>query len=435
VAFLCVFALAVSGCESEQDASPSDGSMENSGLPVAFVSAVQIDSVEESVRLNLVFDGNISGLSPDDITVAWENPEHGEITAQSLVKSDETEGYILTLNGVAALGKITVRLDKVGYAFKPASKVVQVYSDYSGPPVDNSDVHISSIKQKFDVTAGGKDGVTAAFTALHDFIGGGGLVFFPNEIKLGDWIDLEGGLKVEDYTGTYGNGGGGFSYAGKSPYTRLIVVGINSFRSGKGCNRQYNITENDDVDHVQYNITENDGVDHVVFQFQNIPVRRLMNMTSTNVNGYAASEMREYLVPLDTVDGSGRFLAGLREAGVPVDDNEVLWSPSRVLSKDWNGRESVKVSDKLWLPTEREMLGYGNWSPGSENGENQAWLEYYDGNNSRMKKYDSKISPWYWTSSVYSGDSPSFCYVFSDGRTYYSSVRDTGGVAPAFCIK
>jgi hypothetical protein len=97
---------------------------------------------------------------------------------------------------------------------------------------------------------------------------------------------------------------------------RLIVVGINSFHSGKGKDNAYEITEND-------------GVSHVVFQFQNIPVLRPVNTTKTNVDGYEKSEMRVYL--------TGNFLDGLEKAGVPQD---VLWASVRFVARTYDGIEA-----------------------------------------------------------------------------------------------
>jgi hypothetical protein len=76
-----------------------------------------------------------------------------------------------------------------------------------------------------------------------------------------------------------------------------------------------------------------------------------MNAEDTNEGGYAASEMRKYLTTVEEDDGSGKFLVGLENAGVPRD---VLWAPVRYIS--------TKVTDTaltylLWLPTEREVAG------------------------------------------------------------------------------
>jgi hypothetical protein len=266
--------------------------------------------------------------------------------------------------------------------------------------------------------------VTGAFNALHEFIQAGGLA--SGTVKLGDWIDLEGGLAVEAYDGTDNKGGGGFNHnatkavekvynkgAAWGTLCRLIVVGVNSF-NGKNDN----------------------DTPHVVFQFQNIPVTRRMNATNTNEGGYAESEMRTYL--------TGNFLAGLKIAGVP---DGVLWAPVRYLSAGTNGKGATKITDKLWLPTKREMTGSGTYSADGETVDNQARLAYYTDNNTRLKAWDGDSSDnypdmkkgtgeWYWTGSARYDRSDLFCNVHDNGSDTASySASSAGGVAPAFCVK
>jgi hypothetical protein len=196
---------------------------------------------------------------------------------------------------------------------------------------------------------------------------------------------------------------------------RLIVVGINSFQPNE-----------------PYNVPENAGVGHVVFQFQNVPVGRRMNETNTNKGGYAASEMREYLVGID--GNGGKFLEGLKTAGVPED---VLWAPVRYVANGYDDtpRDTDKLTDLLWLPTEWELFGSQTQSFAAETEENQARLKYYTGDEYRIK-FIGNSPPWnYWESSSFFGDSSMFCGV---GRTGYPGgygADSAGGVAPAFCVQ
>jgi hypothetical protein len=173
-----------------------------------------------------------------------------------------------------------------------------------------------------------------------------------------------------------------------------------------------------------YNVMANDGTPHVVFQFQNVPVERRMNKVSTNTGGYAASEMRAYL--------TGNFLAGLTVAGVP---DSVLWAPMRYVVNGGSGANNT-VTDKLWLPTEREMLGSRTSSDNMyETAANQARLEYY-GDNDKRKKYKSgSNSEWYWAASPAAPGATSFCYVNDAGLTTFAGAIAAGGCAPAFCVK
>jgi hypothetical protein len=405
-ALLCVFALAE--CESD-DVGGSD-------TAITFVSARQIDSAVEdsdtSARIRLRFDRDIPGLGASDVAVEWENKD--AITILSLDLDPDDRGgwtYTLMLDGVTASKTITVKLAKTGYAFYPAFQTVTIVI-YSGPPIDEP--YNANIKDKFGVTGMGKGSVEAVFNTLHNFIAGDGLDALPDIIKLGDWIDLEGGITVEAYGGTDGMGGGDFNFGLVSEYRRLIVVGINSFRDGGS----------DGNSAYRYQGTEVPP-DHVVFQFQNTPVNRRMNATGTTDGGYAECDMRKYLVPVGGDLNSGKFLTGLTNAGVPVG---VLWAPKRYVAKGYydDPPGTDEIIDLLWLPTEREIRGplhageaYGYYSFADyETAVNQTWLEYYKKGYSR-----------FWTSST-SYHPSAFCT--SDGLNYADFAE---GVVPAFCVR
>jgi hypothetical protein len=190
---------------------------------------------------------------------------------------------------------------------------------------------------------------------------------------------------------------------GGGSLVRLIVVGVNSFHS----NGNYN----DDAAKAA-----NDGVPHVVFQFQNLPGFRRMNASDTT-GGYAASEMRKYLVGEDGV--SGNFLTGLLNAGVPKD---LMWAPLRHVG-------GASLQDLLWLPTAR---GMGGTQGSSETVANQAWLEYYGNATNRIKRDSNGTASGYW---VGSSDGTQFYSINSAGNFVTTSSPTTAyGVAPAFCI-
>jgi hypothetical protein len=303
------------------------------------------------------------------------------------------------------------------------------------PKVGNPDN--PSIKAKFGITATEKAGVTATFNTLSAYIQAGGLS--DNVIRLGDWIDLEGGLTVDAYNekGAINNLQNTDVIPSPLPFDgydgktlRLIVVGINSFHSGRGVNAT-GPTQNGDTGG-KYDITANDATPHVVFQFQNIPVIRRMNPTETNAGGYRDSEMRSYV--------TGNFLAGLKNAGVPAG---ALWAPKRVVSvKGASG--SNEISDLLWLPTEREMFG-GNTNSvaADETEENQARLEYYDSNEKRVKYLENGNAKSYWEASPSYRDvsnpdnkvNRSFCSVgMSSGSTNYSLADYIYMAAPPLSV-
>jgi hypothetical protein len=307
---------------------------------------------------------------------------------------------------------------------------------WQGEPVPTAG-SLPSIKEKFGIQLDGAAGVTAAFQELSAFIKKGGLGVNCNVIRLGDWIDLEGGLEVSRYHrdgtteadgGSSGNGeillDGSEVSAKQTPLVRLIVVGINSFRSNG-----------------TYLKTENDSVDHVVFQFQNIPgVHRMnpkVNGQGHNTGGYAASEMREYLVPVirenSEVAGSGNFLDGLEKAGVP---EEVLWGPTRYVSTKGNGSNKddvAKLNDLLWLPTQYEMTGgSADEIVNVETVGNQVWLKYYSNANVTTKSNTTSSASHWWLSSAHgSGD---FRYINNSGYGAGIVAHFTYGVVPVFCV-
>jgi hypothetical protein len=324
-----------------------------------------------------------------------------------------------------------------------------------GPPLTGTQQSIDSnnpsLKEKFGVTAEGQPGITATFNALSKFLKDGlvpvnvvigGIathhpidvpVTLNDYIRLGDWIDLEDGLAVAEYEGA-----GAFSYNAATAMQdmtynsepwgkrcRLIVVGINSFRDGgHDGTSSYIYQEMDETP------------PHVVFQFQNIPVTRRMNPGESNVGGYEASEMRKYLTPVAGFTESGNFLAGLHNAGVP---ETVLWAPARAVSTSPDAIATIK--DTLWLPTERELFGNGDdagnhYSSDEETAGNQARLEYYTDNNSRIKLSGASATQGalYWEGSMPSSASygTAFLHVCATGDAHYQTPGN--GVAPAFCV-
>jgi hypothetical protein len=289
---------------------------------------------------------------------------------------------------------------------------------------------MANIKDKFNVdkTITGRDGVEAAFLELHKFIQSGGIA--KNAIQLCNYIDLEAGLEVAADGGLTGADGGEISLKpgeGKDEKLRLIVVGINSFRTSPM---------------PSYSVPCENKVDHIVFQFEYIPGKHRMNAENSNAGGYEASEMRKYLTPVQEDNGTvvgGNFLKGLKNAGVPVDD--VLRRPLRYVAK--TGATPSELRDLVWLPTLRELFKNGKDSGGEyvgpSSGEiviNQTWLGYYTGDQKRKKKNLSgdASGQMYWLASI-AVDNGKFNRVNSAGTKvsdYYSG--GSTGFVPAFCV-
>jgi hypothetical protein len=294
----------------------------------------------------------------------------------------------------------------------------------------------ASIKNTFGISTTGTTGVTATFNAVHAYVSGrsAAQLLSDNIIQRGDYIDLEAGMTVD------GTAVANTVLLDHGTLLRLIVVGINSFNAYGG--------EGGSTGNVNYTGNGNGADAHLVFQFQNLPFEHNMNSTNTSVGGYAGSALRKYLVPTGD-SGSGAFLTGLTNAGVP---SSVLWAPKRYV---WHGTGSTYadlIQDKLWLPTVREMvqkdpLGIvgGNDIVSNDTYEteaNQAFFEYYTSIVSSRAKYRVVIltvplvvNGGYWLASPHSASATNFCCILGGGSSNYDVASGISGVAPAFCVK
>jgi hypothetical protein len=291
----------------------------------------------------------------------------------------------------------------------------------------------ASIKDNMAISAAGAPGVSAAFTAVHAYLQSKTAAALASEgfIQLGDYIDLEGGLQVEQYydaaaTPYYGGpGANGEVNLTNAPIEgvdngtslRLIVVGLNSFNAED-----------------PYTGGGNGESAHLVFQFQNAVASHRVGIARSNAGGYTVSELRQYLVGGGGPSAvTGNFYTGLVAAGVPAG---ILWAPKRYIA---NGGQSASaadlIEDKIWLPTQREV--YGSVSSSYETEQNQARLKYYDGGMNKKFKYKPDITfapaSW-WLASPAPASSENFCLVSLYSVDYHGAVY-AASVAPAFCVR
>jgi hypothetical protein len=290
-----------------------------------------------------------------------------------------------------------------------------------------------SLMETFLVTGTNSAAVTNAFNKISAFI----KVAKTREailagIQLGDYIDLPS-LTVAAYSGYGGinqtNAALGYDAdfkQDKGTKLRIIVVGINSFNNRSSQPSGYTDTP------------------HVVFQFKNLPSSQILFGITADVSSYDKSIMRKYLTTEDS--GSGNFLTGLKNAGVPAG---VLWAPKRNLAinyYDKAGASCLVLADLLWLPTEREVHGGGGNSAESETEANQARLEYYDSDAKRGKYDMGGASGSWWVASRSSyvvsmlGQNINYFYAHialngTASWASYTQVAADDGVAPAFCVK
>jgi chitodextrinase len=387
---------------------------------------------------------NVTGLAGTpgngQVVLSWTDPADGDLdhievtwtpsgtTPQTVAKGTGTYTATGLTNGTAYT--FTVKAVDTAENRNAGTPVLNT-PVAPGTPVDGASDE-PNIKLKFE---GSKDktekaGVEAAFLELSAYIKNGGLDNTEtNVIKPGNYIDLEGGLEIADADGSTFSSGVDWNStiiiadANRGKLSRLIVVGINSFK-----------TKGDYV--YQGDNTDNPSRPHVVFQFQNIPVEYRMNDTSSNKDGYPESEMRKYLTPLkdvggNDVPGTGNFLAGLKNAGVP---EAVLWGPSRVMATADATDKKITINDLLWLPTLYEMLG--ETSVTAETEQNQPQLAYYNDSSPRKKVDKSRTTDGiYWLASGQFGDNTAFYTVKANGRDEPHGAATVLGVAPAFCVQ
>ncbi|MDR0527169.1 MAG: InlB B-repeat-containing protein, partial [Spirochaetaceae bacterium] len=220
-------------------------------------------------------------------------------------------------------------------------------------------------------------------------------------IQMGDYVELPS-LSVAEYNGNWGN----VSLTSNTGdgKLRVMVVGINSYYNKNG---------------------NGTSTPHLIFHFRNIPWNVRMEATDTNQNGYAGSEMRKFLTPLNGVSGSGNFWTGLKNAGVP---ENVVWKISRRVT---NSAAIVAdtIEDYLWLPTEWEMTGSN--ATNHETDTNQGRFAYYG---SRSKAGDATRGR-YWIASL-SGNAAFKCVEDWGANIYGIRASDVyTGCVPAFAVK
>jgi hypothetical protein len=264
--------------------------------------------------------------------------------------------------------------------------------------------------------------VEDTFTQIHEYLrafSGKTDLLKNGRIKLGDYVDLPGSFAVEAYDETGKIEAN--SLAAGSPRLRLIVVGINSFNA-QGLYEGSGSMETGGPD---------PAIPHIVMHFKDTPVDRPMEATPTNEHGYFGSQMRQYLV--DYNSSGGNFSVGLKNAGVPLDNDAIIWAPKRYVANKGSGATGVDlIEDKIWLPTIWEIFNE-RWASSTYEAEtNQAWLEYYDSPDRRKKPAGSG---YHWQASPYRAATTHFCDVNSSGTATTTSATSARGVVPAFCVK
>jgi hypothetical protein len=387
---------------------------------------------------------------PEQVAAPVANPPAGAyLVGQNVTLASATEGVAIwyTLDGSPpAQGSGTYYAGPVSVTQPTTIRAIAVKegmtdSDaltafYKLPQRTNA-----SIKNTFGITTTGQTAVTDSFNAVHAYLQSKTAAQLAAEglIQLGDYIDLEGGLAVDQYyTGSPVAANEGITEAqnngevnaantqipggDRGTLLRLIVVGINSF------NAQAPYTGNGNGENA-----------HLVFHFQNGGfARHRVNETDTNAGGYKETEVRKYLVGAGGPSAdTGNFYNGLVAAGVPA---SVFWAPKRYGANGGGSGTTTGadlIEDKLWLPTEREMFGERQWSHTTyETNANQARLEYYGDNASRIKYRGSDAYQiQFRLASPSSSSTTGFTSVSLTGNALTGSASLGMTIVPAFCVR
>lgn len=160
-------------------------------------------------------------------------------------------------------------------------------------------------------------------------------------------------------------------------------------------------------------LSDNTGNAKTTWLAKNIMFKRQMNSANTNVNGWAASEMRTYL--------SGDFFNALPS---------VLQSNIKQVKKTYHDHttsSTLLVDDKVWIPSCREMFGGSSYeSSGCD------YTSIFSSNSARMKYYNG-VAAEYWTRTTYSSGN-SFRNINIIGGLSSAGADISYGAVVGFCL-
>lgn len=147
-----------------------------------------------------------------------------------------------------------------------------------------------------------------------------------------------------------------------------------------------------------------------------------MNNTNTNSGGWQASLMRKNVMPLI-------------KAAFPADLRAVIKSSTIFTTQGSGNGACTATEDEVFLLAEYEV--YGKRSKASTQEPNYLkQYSYYSAGNSKVKykHKDTSDSADWWERSPASGDSTTFCSVYSGGGAYFGNASYSYGVSPCFKV-
>lgn len=149
-----------------------------------------------------------------------------------------------------------------------------------------------------------------------------------------------------------------------------------------------------------------------------LPNTRQMNSSNTNVGGFPASALYDYL--------NGTILNGL-----PSDLRSALKTTYKWYGTGNNTTNGQWHGSKVWIPLEYEMFGTTTYAPATEHTTGNARkYPIFTDNASRIKRMNngSGSAQWYWEASPYASNATIFCAVNSSGSASYYTASYTIGV-------
>lgn len=137
-------------------------------------------------------------------------------------------------------------------------------------------------------------------------------------------------------------------------------------------------------------------------------------------NDYAISDMRTAHLPAILLKYSSSM-------------QSVIAPTSYIVAKNGNSNTNLTLTDKLFLPAEKEIFGSKHFSRVSE-ANVLTWFALYAANDNyefRVKNRGGSAYNW-WLRSPFSGDTGFVCYVDGGGGWVTNAANSSRGVAPCF---
>ena len=412
----------------------------------AFATPIDLVNSTESVATDTLTKTEGTDYFVDEDTNVWNN---GEIVEEVRVSVQRGSEFIITIPKDIVLDGETGKADYV----------VNAKGDIAGNQV------LSVVPDaEFELAeAGGKDSVTATVTqndtdyTYVEMQGDG--ANYPGSVEAtltaGEWagkfvfnITFNGGKTNEggsselpevkatlnDYTWEEIDA---ISKSGEAQTTYGLKVGDTkeiTLTNGEvynveiiGFNHDYVPNENGDL------TKDNDGnilneTVGITFQFKELmTTRHKINTESTNVGGWEASEMREYLNdnPEGTIDSVLDLL--------PDDLTSELKNVVKI--SDAGNKDTstlIPTVDKLFLLSFEEVGFTSNDYSYFVTGQGTKYEKFTD-NASRIKNLSGSNAKW-WLRSASTERNNWFYFVSTNGYYMYDGVTNSNCVAPAFCI-